>query len=244
MAKYSKAPIEEAVFDIRINPPLSIEGSDLNSLYSKVSKSYPTVETQNKFEFVNTFKDGKPPESEVRDLKVVGLRFWDQDRKQAFRCGLDGFSFSRLRPYSGWEICFPEVMNLWAGYTNDFKPHRIKRVALRFVNAIKIPESRFELSDYFCDPPRPPEGLPQTLIGFLSRFTMRYADNYFAIVTLATLESSEAYSSLLLDIDAFAETSLDAKDVDQLKLIFERLRRMKNDIFEKSITPKTKELIK
>ena len=165
MEKYSKAPIAEAVFDIRIDPALAIEGNALESLYAKVSDCYPAKEILKTSEMIGEIKDGELANVQAVSKGAVGFRFWDTERKQACRFGLDGFSFSRLRPYSGWEDCFPETMRLWAIYKADFNPHHIKRVAVRFINVIKIPEGRFELADYFNNPPEP-TGLPQDLTEF------------------------------------------------------------------------------
>lgn len=245
MEKYSKAPIEEAVFDIRIDPSLDIEGKEIESLHSKVSERYPIKEIQKTFEVINEIKEGKFAGSQSRDIGVVGFRFWDKDRKQVCRYGLDGFSFSRLRPYSNWENCFPEVMNLWNIYKKDFNPRHIKRVAVRFINVIKIPEMHFELADYFNNPPQPPDKLPQNLVEFLSRLRVKYEENFFAIIILALQMPAEPnVASILLDIDVCTEVPFSADNEEQLKNIFERLRHIKNDVFEKSITSKTKELLK
>ncbi|MBI5235877.1 MAG: TIGR04255 family protein [Deltaproteobacteria bacterium] len=245
MKKYSKAPIEEAVFDIKIDPALSIEGKDLESLYTKVSDRYPIKEILRTSEVISEVKDGELANVQARSKGVVGFRFWDKERKQVCNFGLDGFNFSRLRPYSGWEDCFPEAMRLWGVYKADFNLHHIKRVAVRFINIIKITETRFELADYFNNPPAPPTGLPQDLTEFFSRLRVRYEDGYFAIITLAIQMPAEPNTaSILLDIDVCTETPFEAVDEGRLEKIFERLRHIKNDVFDKSITQKTKELIK
>ncbi|MBI5493036.1 MAG: TIGR04255 family protein [Deltaproteobacteria bacterium] len=244
MKKYSKAPIEEAVFDIRIDPALAMEGKELESLYTKVSDFYPIKEAQKTFELIGEIKEGELAKSQAKDIGVIGFRFWDADRKQVCRIGLDGFGFSRLKPYSDWEICFPEAMRLWNIYKKEFNPRFIKRVAVRFINIINIPEVRFELEDYFNNPPQPPSGLPQNVAEFLSRLKVKYEENFFAIVTLALqMPTVPNVASILLDIDVFTEIPFNADDEDQLKNVFERLHYIKNDIFEKSITSKTKELI-
>lgn len=245
MEKYSKAPIEEAVFDIRIDPALAIEGKELESLHLKVSDRYPIKEIQKTFEVISEVKEGELAKSQAREIGVVGFRFWDNDRKQVCRCGLDGFSFSRLRPYTDWENCFHEVIRLWNIYKKEFNPRYIKRVAVRFINIIKIPELRFELADYFNNPPQPPENLPPNLVEFLSRLRVKYDENFFSIVTLASQMPSEPnIVSILLDIDVFTEVPFNADNEVQIKNIFERLHFIKNDIFEKSITTRAKELLK
>ncbi len=245
MEKYTKAPIEEAVFDIKIDPSLSIEGKELESLYPKVSDRYPIKDFQKTFELISEVKEGEVAKSQARNIGVVGFRCWDKEREQVCRFGLDGFSFSRLKPYSNWDTCFPEMMRLWNIYKETFNPRSVKRVAVRFINIIKIPEARFELEDYFNNSPQPPKGLPQDLIDFLSRLRVKLDDNFFAIITLALqMREEPKITPILLDIDVFTEIPFSTIEEERLKNIFESLRCIKNDIFEKSITPKTRELIK
>lgn len=245
MGKYLNAPIEEAVFDIRIDPALAIEGMELETiLYPKVSERYPLKETMRIFEMGGEFKAGELAKSHATDKGAVGFRASDRDKKQVCTFRRDGFSFSRLRPYSDWEGCFLEAKGLWDIYKKEFNPQSIKRVAVRFVNVIKIPLARFELEDYFYNSPRPPEGLPENLVEFASRLRIRYDDNYHAVIILA-LQSvvQPGFVPILLDIDAFSEVPFVVGDEERLNKVFERLHDIKNDIFEKSITDKTRDII-
>jgi len=245
MGKYINAPIEEAVFDVRIDPSLAIEGNELEALlFPKVSERYPSKETLREFKMVGELKEGKAT-SHATDNRVVGFRAWDKDKKHVCIFRRDGFSFSCLRPYSDWEGCFSEAMRLWGVYKDVYNPRNIKRVAVRFVNVIKIPLARFELGDYFHNPPQPPSGLPQNLVEFGSRLRVRYDDEYHAVIMLALQPALQpGLVPILLDIDAFSEMPFDAGDKERLNKVFGRLHDIKNEIFEKSITDKTRELIK
>lgn len=247
MENYKNASIEEAVFDIRIDPALAIEGLELETLlYPKVSDCYPSKETLSAFEMVGEFNEGALAKTHATNKGVFGFRAWDKKHKQACTFGLDGFSFSRLKPYGNWGDCFSEAMRLWEIYKINLNPRYAKRVAVRFVNIIKTPPARFELGDYFNNPPRPPAGLPENLVEFLSRLRVKYEDNYYAAIILALQPIAQPadFVPILLDIDAFSEVPFDARDDKRVKKVFDRLHDIKNDIFEKSITDKTRELIK
>lgn len=243
MGKYTKAPIEEAVFDIKIDPALAVGSKDIESLHPQISEHYPEKEILRTFQTTLKVNEGVPS-SFAEDKGIIGFRFWDKDKKQVCRFGLDGFSLSRLRPYDDWEIHFPEVLRLWGIYREKLKPRFIKRVAARFVNVIEIPAKRFELKDYFVDPPKPPKGLPQSLTGFISRMTLKYDDGPLVQVTLALQKPHKAnVTPILLDIDVFTENKFPSDDESQLQLTFDKLHKIKNDVFEKYLQNKTKELI-
>ncbi len=54
-------------------------------------------------------------------------------------------------------------------YSDKVKPLYAERLALRYINAIKIPENKFELEDYFLTAPKIGNDLPQGLIQFFCR---------------------------------------------------------------------------
>lgn len=238
MQKYSKAPIEEAIFDIKIDPALAIAGKDIEPIHSKIS-SYPIKE------FIKAFQTSLEVKAGAPQLSIIGYRFWNENRNHVCRFSLDGFSFSRLRPYDDWEHNFHEAMRLWKIYKDNFRPEYVKRVAVRFINVLEIPFTKFELNDYFFNPPEPPKELPQNIVEFLSRLMIRYEEHLHAIVTLALQPpQKDGFTSILFDIDVFSDVRFRSDEDVKLLAIFDRLHGIKNDIFEKSLTPKAKELIK
>jgi len=242
MPKYNNAPIQEAVFEVKIDPALKINTKGIEALHLKISDRYPEKRIQRTFETSLKPKDGT---SETIDKGVVGYQFWSKDQKQVCRYGLDGFSFSRLKPYTDWKSSFPEAMRLWKIYREEFEPEHIKRVALRFINVIEIPEVEFELNDYFLNTPQPPEKLPQDVEGFLSRMTVRFEKGLYAIIALASKPViSIGSAQILFDIDVHENLPFSAKDDKILTKKFKKLRDTKNNIFEESLTAKTKELFK
>jgi uncharacterized protein (TIGR04255 family) len=242
--KYRKAPITEALFDIRVDPVLGVSASDVERLHAKISGGYPDKKPRRMWEAKLEFKEGTAVQTASEDKGVDGFLFWSADKKQVVQFRLDGFTFSRLKPYGSWEESFPEAMRLWKIYRDELKPVNIKRVASRFINSIEIPQSKFELKDYFVDPPQPPKGLPQELDGFLSRLIVRFEENVRAVTTFTNQPSSKPdAAAVLFDIDVFADVKFPA-NYDQLPSIFDKLHKIKNDIFERSLTDKTKELFK
>jgi uncharacterized protein (TIGR04255 family) len=244
MKNYSKAPIEEAIFDIKIDPALAIVGKDIEFIHSNISDFYPVKEFLKTFQTSFKVKEGVPQLSMTED-KGLGFRFWNEKRKQVCTFSLDGFGFSRLRPYDEWEPNFHEAMRLWKIYKDNFRPVYVKRVAVRFINVLEIPFTKFELNDYFFNPPEPPKELPQNIVEFLSRLMIKYEEHLHAITTLALQPpQKDGFTSILFDIDVFSDVRFRSDEDALLSNIFERLHGIKNDIFEKSLTPKAKELIK
>lgn len=242
--KFPKAPITEALFYIQIDPVLSISAKELSEAHSEIVSSYPNKKNRLLWETKFEFKEGSPVKAESADKRIHGYQFWSSDEKQVVQFLADGFSFSRLKPYEGWEMSFPEAMKLWKLYLKKFGPQNIKQLGLRYINLIEIPFSRVELGDYFIQPPQPPAGLPQDLEGFLSRLVIRFDERTRVMTTLTPqLHSLPGIFSIVFDIDAFSTVHSSAT-YGKLEEDFKKLHGIVWDIFKMSIKPKTEELFK
>ena len=94
--------------------PAGVGLKELESVSLEISKDYPKLRPRRRFQGKFELKEGQPLSSETVDLGVDGYLNWSSDEKQVTQFRLDGFSFNRLRPYTGWETCYPEVMRRWA----------------------------------------------------------------------------------------------------------------------------------
>lgn len=245
MSKYNNPPIIEAVFDIRVDPVLGLPAKDIEKLHVKIVESYPIMEPQGMWETMVEFKKGVPAKTEAKDKGIYGYRFWNSARNQVCLCRVDGFSFSRLKPYVSWEESSREALRLWSVYQQELKPGSVKRIAVRYINSIEIPAVKFELADYFVEPPKPPAGLPQALDEFLTRLVIRFSEDTRAIVTIRIQPPDKPNTTkILLDVDAFTEPNIDlqSSDKERVKETFDALRKIKNAIFEETLKDKTKGL--
>lgn len=138
-----------------------------------------------------------------------------------------------------------EAQPFWDIYVSEIHPVQVTRLALRYINVIEIPEKMFELEKYLAEPPKTPEGLPSIMEEFLSRVVIGFPEfDAKAIITQAPQPStSPDVSSILLDIDVFRLVNLLPNSQD-IWTILGKLRDLKNMIFEKYITGKTKELFR
>ena len=71
----------------------------------------------------------------VSNPEITGYRcISQQNDKQVVQFNKNGFSFSRLREYNGWDTNYKEALNLWREYCQIRGVDAITRVATRFVN--------------------------------------------------------------------------------------------------------------
>jgi uncharacterized protein (TIGR04255 family) len=154
---------------------------------------------------------------------------------------VDGFTFSKIVPYTTWDKVFGEAFRLWKVYVHGARPRQVSRVAVRYINQMRLPAVK-DLGEYLEAPPQVPPPTPQTIQEFLTRVYVRDDRRYASAVIVQALEPplDPSQISLLLDIDAFREVTLKPDD-PELPFIFGELRKLKNEIFFASITEKIAE---
>ena len=245
MAEYtvlSKAPITEALIDIRVKLPEDLKVDKLNSLYDAIASQYSERKERMRSEVRFDFKKGEPPKLTAGD-KIDGYLFISSDKRQIVQARLDGFTFSRLKPYETWERFHDEAYRLWQLYVDITSPELITRAALRYINHMDIPLPIRDFSDYLTAPPIVPEDLPQGVSSFLTRVVIHEPSiNATAIITQALEQIIKPdFVPIILDIDVFRQIPDGMKREEAWKTIGE-LRHFKNRIFFKSVTEKLKGL--
>jgi uncharacterized protein (TIGR04255 family) len=233
------APIREAIIDIRCQLPESTTLQTIRSLYDGIRESYPEMRERRRFEGQISLDEKGLGSMQGRD-DIDGFFFFA--KTQVVQCRLDGFAFSRLRPYETWETVSAEARRLWALYRDAANPVSTTRVALRYINEFKIPLASGAWTEYLVSPPTPPPDsqspLPSEL---LYRYLQQDPTEAKALVTLALPPASTPDSRvLLIDIDVFKEAVF--LDDTTIWNTLELLRRVKNRIFYSTITKKAVQL--
>jgi uncharacterized protein (TIGR04255 family) len=237
---YANAPITEGLIDIRVAVPSEFNLGSLDPFCERVRGEFPSREDRSLFE--GLFTPGKQPEASAKQTKI-GYLFRSGDGKYVLQARLDGFTFSRLKPYENWMVLRDEAKRLWEIYREIVRPSQVTRVAVRYINQIDIPLPIFELKDYFRTYPEVSPELAQDLSALLMQLQIPQKDLQALLVLTQTgvPPPSPDVASVILDIDLFIERS-DFKSDDEIWEVFEAFRARKNEVFEGCITDKTRQL--
>ncbi len=239
---YAKAPITEAIIDLRVELGDNMAASELRRVHLGQETAYPTVEAVNVA--VGQMQFGERVSTTASE-KHVGFWFRSADGKQLYQARLDGFSMNRLMPYESWEPFRSEARRLWDVYRSVAKPVKVVRIAVRYINRLDIPLPLRDLKDYLRTVPEVSGDLPQGLAGYFMQLAIPQ-DDLHAVVMLneALIEpATPDVASVVLDIDLFRTADLPTSD-DGLWGLFEELHVRKNDVFEACITDQARELFK
>jgi uncharacterized protein (TIGR04255 family) len=240
---YSRAPITEAILDLKVILPDNFPIERFLEIQARVRDRFPTSEPIH----VGSLAIQAGPEIQVdASRQHSGFLFRSKDGLRIFQATLQGFTFNRLAPYNSWEEFSNDARNLWEIYKDICKPAFVTRAAVRYINRIDIPvEGPIKLQDYLKTAPDIASGLPQkNLSSFFMQLQIPQEDLNCMLVINETLAlpPSPGFISVIFDIDLFRQQAWQSDDEDIWDFLTQ-LRERKNQVFRESITEKTEELI-
>lgn len=236
----SRAPIREALIDIQFAPAANLESiaafaQEIAGDAGRISDLWET-----KLELMI----GPDSAQHSNTGNCVGKRIDFPDSKHVVQLRTTGFTFSRLPPYETWESMSGHALDIAFRYLAAIRPEHVVRLAVRYINTLRIPLPVTAFEDYLTCPPQIPPELPQGVSGFLSRVVITNSQSGDAGIVTQVLEGmtpdGEALS-ILLDIDVSHPCKLGGLKTDEIRVVLDRLRAFKNDAFFGFLEEKTVE---
>jgi uncharacterized protein (TIGR04255 family) len=239
------APIQEAVIDIRANLARKIEKNDLPGIKERFKSEFPVFKEIITFGGKLAFNgNAKTPIVEDTNSALLGYRLDSQDGKHILQVRNNGFTFSRLCPYTNWNDVKSQALNYWNWFKSFREITNISRLAVRYINRIVLPFPVNDLSEYLTAPPSLPEGVSQSLENFFTKVTVAYPDKDASANIVQAFEKADEKQgvNIILDIDVYSSRE-DFNEADVWPFL-EDLRSIKNQIFFAGIREKTMEIFK
>lgn len=239
--RFPRAPILEALLDIRVTLPPHVELDRLATVQVRCGDRYPQRRERIMWEAQWTVK-GSSMDSAAAKGGPDGYLFTSENGQQLFQARLDGFTFNRLRPYDRWESFRDEAMELWKHYLEVAQPESVSRIALRYINELNLPLPIRDFKDYVLTTPEIAPEMSQGLRTFFMRLELPDPESEMVAIITETMKPPQVdVLPLIFDIDVFHEQTLDPHNA-HIWETFEHLREFKNRIFFNSVTDKAKEL--
>lgn len=240
--KYKNPPIEEALVEFRFVPSqewnLTIPGKlhaheRIKQEYTGEPRTQKVVQAQ-----LQTGGEQAPSFAVHEGLGRVQLPNLEGNRLLGI--GPDTLSVNLLRPYDCWEDFRPRVEAALQAYKEIAAPRAVSRVGVRYINKIVIPASEFTLQDYFVFTPPRVQGLPERMLGFMSRVEYQYDDGIKLLLAQASIEPPKGSSAFLLDLDVVWDGG--PLLLDDAMTTVDRLHELEGQAFESTITQATRDL--
>ena len=231
-----KAPIVEAVIDIRIVPSEKWDEVSFQTALKQRLPDFPKIECIREARY--QLAPGKPGSPVVEDLGCIGLKLHSKDNLHIVQFNKGNFCFSRLKPYEDWERFTQEALKLLVIYCELLKPTEVGRIGLRFINRIAVKQATFEPSDYYKYPPESPKELGWPLANYLHHDVIQVPETPYAVNLIKTFQNVNGEVGLILDIDVFMQNRFEFSKARIIECL-EEMRWIKNKIFFSSLTDTT-----
>lgn len=231
----AKAPIIEAVFEIKTVPVELWEEAAITTEIKNIYPSGYTFESERMFEQTLGFLSAQPMEAVNPVVSWNGLKVISADKTEIIKFSRDAFLYSRLKPYTDWEDFSSKSLKNYEMYkTINKSAGNIKRLGIRFINSIDYDGS--DLSKYLKHPPVKAGDVAMTFNGFLHHNSYSLQDEGIQINHIQMLKPAAAgqkNAALIIDVDVFIDTIKPGFNVESS---LSRIRELKNDIFFGSLS--------
>jgi uncharacterized protein (TIGR04255 family) len=232
-----RAPVVEAVIDIRARTSVDLREPSVEARLTGIATGYRFERATHEFEAQLALHADRLPESQVSG-RWKGLRFVADDGKRIAQFNRDGFVLSRLAPYTDWSELHDEAIELWHAYAEIATPATMHRVGVRYINRILLAPGDAGLEDYLDPSPTTPRGLDLPFQSFVHQDRFAVPGHPYGVSVTRTIERRQqenvASSAIILDIDAFTVEGVDVAE-DELVRHLAHLRWLKNKVFFGSI---------
>jgi uncharacterized protein (TIGR04255 family) len=235
----ARAPITEAILDIQVAPRAGATFTDLQNSFP-LDFGY----RQQSFMVTSSFGFVLQPDAEVKQqvgpAEKIGLRLHSQDEKYVALVRTNGLSLSRLAPYENWDALEAEARKLWDLYVKRWSPDKVKGLATRYINNLRLPlKSGQDTHDFIITLMDLPPEVPQGLGPFVQQFDCMDPPNGQDHVRMALAWNGQHDGDrlpIILDISAYRAQELQPADPTLWSVTFRALRDLKNRCFFGTLT--------
>jgi uncharacterized protein (TIGR04255 family) len=232
-----RAPVVEAVIDMRARASLDLQEPSVEARFTGIAAGYRFERATHEFEAKFSLQADRSPEAQVAG-RWKGLRCVADDGKRIAQFNRDGFVLSRLAPYTNWYALHDEAIELWRAYVEIARPTELLRIGVRYINRILLPPGDAQLEDYLDPSPTTPRGLDLPFQSFVHQDRFAVPGHPYGVNLIRTIEhrpqQNVASSAIILDIDAFTVQGADLAEHELVKHLA-HLRWLKNKVFFGSI---------
>lgn len=231
------APIVEALVDFRVPPNPDVNEASFQDLRAALAPNFPKDEAKKRRDAQIRVGANGQLETNVTELGFHGLFLTSADQRTVIQFRPDGFTFSRLKPYTSWPEIREQAFAYWGMYVDAARPQTLVRVALRYINRMVIPMTHgADFDSYLAAAPVVPPALPQLVGYFLTTIVLHEPKQQLqANVTQSLEQSTGETMQVLFDIDAYRQHDFPVTG-DNVRDVFEALHAFKNAIFFESLT--------
>ena len=240
---YPKPPLIEAVCEFRFDPGQEWDWTVPGLFYDRVQEDFPLKRERKNYEVAV----GEGPSEDgpsVQGLMSSWLQFVREDKSALIQVGPDLLTVNHLRPYTDWPTFKAMIQRSFEEYQAVAKPKGFRRVGLRYINRLEIPDPSVEIEEYVQAVPKIPDSLPQLFAKWAQQVVIPFEEkNGWLVLQTGSAREEESTEShpFMLDLDF---RTLDPQQVSLETAMewIETAHKVVEESFEACITEKSRAL--
>jgi uncharacterized protein (TIGR04255 family) len=229
----------EAVIAVTISELSESVVSDLGDAKATLAAlGFEVQVPRTKHEFQLKFEEGVS--SFAGTNTPYGYQYFRGDRSFGVQFLRSGFVFSQLGNYTSWEDFTQAAKQVWSAYVRIVGAVELVSFNVRYINKLFLPELR-PWQDFIKIYPFIPEDVPQEISELFMRISMPILDPPGRLSHQQAIlpPEREGFATVILDNDF--QFSAIGTPISGLWNRIDEVRGLKNDYFDKFLTPKMKE---
>jgi len=170
--RYKKPPLIEALCEFQFEGSQPWDWTVPGLVYEKIHDQFPKKRQESVLEIAM-----QPSQDKILQQMKAGvakMQFLRDDETALIQVGPDLLAINHLCPYPPWQTFKTLILENVEVYRRIAKPMALKRIGLRYINRIEIPNEKRQLDKYFQTLPRVPSSIPQDLQSFLLQVDVPY----------------------------------------------------------------------
>lgn len=238
---YSSPPIFECVMELRFQD--APRSRFVERAARRIEGYYDHSHTDRLVNFEVTIVEGSVETNSTEPSPLIKLS--SNDQTDTCTLSIDKIYWTGLAPYKGWNEFVGRIERDLAALTKDVGQRALSRIGLRYRNRIDVPiEQPTQICRYedFLEVKINLPDLLDPTSGFEWRLSKEFPELKLAAVIMSSVMQPVIpfMGAFLLDIDIFAHNDV-RFDRTYISEILAKMRNLKNEIFESSITDVARE---
>jgi uncharacterized protein (TIGR04255 family) len=198
---YANPPLVEALCEFRFEANQPWDWTIPGLVYDKIKTDFPKKRQQNILQL-----ELRAEQEEVEQTVkggVARMQFLRADEHAMIQIGPDLLVVNHLRPYPTWQIFSEMIANALITYRQVANPKSVRRIGLRYINRIEIPDPQVLIEDYLLAVPQVPNSVPQVFATWAQRVEIPYEQTGGMLILQSGIlrKKEQVGTAFLLDLD-------------------------------------------
>jgi uncharacterized protein (TIGR04255 family) len=238
--EYPNPSIAEAVCEIHFNTEIPNFDKSIEELKRLFTSTYPTQQNKNIKQYQATMKEVGVS---VEEKSVPVWTFKHSQRNHLIQISPHTVCVNELEKYPGWKTFSEDLSFTWDAIKKIFPIASIKHIGLRYINLIPRKNADETLSQWLQPNRYYPDGILDSVTGFVSRSEFNIATTKRLVVTIAEAIKKTNEKGFIFDIAAIMQIDESPTWPSMLERL-DSLHTLISEVFFTSITRKYESYLK